>query len=957
MSNGFHNLYIRVKDENGRWSLTNVKSFYKETVYATIPNIVEAEYFFNEDPGFGNGIGITVTPGINITDLSFTADASGLLPGVNRIYVRVKDENEKWSLTYTEEFDVQCSAMIVDFSIPETCEDEEITIVDNSENVYSLATYYWNFGDGSPILETSKGNVNHTFNSAGNYNVKLKIVNNAACSDSLIKIATIKSMPDIPTIPIGSSEICVGTINTEYTTNSVSGAVDYFWEITPVSAGVITDNGISAVVTWNLEFTGSANIRVRAINSNCSGVFSNWKNVVIYPESYGGILTAENSAICQNSFSGEITLSGNIGSIVRWEKNISSVGWTTITNTSSTYSEIITQSGNIEYRVIVKNSVCSEATSTTAAILVNSIPQQYDISGGGAYCEGGSGVSVILENSETNTIYKLYKNSYYTNLFLTGIGDLISFDNISEEGVYTIIAEKNLTGCTNSMNNSVNVIIDELPENAQSISGDSDICENETNVTFSVPTILNADFYVWTLPIGVVGNSTTNSITVNFDENFVPNYISVKGQNNCGDGGTSNLFIDKISLPSDAETITGNIDVCAGESSVIYSILEIENATTYVWSLPNGAVGSSESNTITVNFTNNATSGYISVYGQNECGPGISSSLLINVNPLPDDAGIISGDTEVCQEENDVIYIVNTITDAENYIWTLPDGNIVSTTTNSIEVDYPNDVVSGELSVFGQNSCGNGNISSIYISINPLPENAGNIVGFTEVCQGVSGITYSLLEIPFATSYLWTLPNGVTGSSVINSISVNFAESAESGVITVLGQNNCGEGISSSIYVLVNEKPQTPIITFNGNTLYSNAINGNQWYNQFGLIENAIESYYVPIVTGNYYTITTLSGCSSGASNVIFVEIVGINEISNAEFKVYPNPVENKIIIEISEDVGLINYELTDIMGKIILKGVFSDKTIILFENFPIGIYFVNLRTVDDSAIVKIIKQ
>jgi len=81
--------------------------------------------------------------------------------------------------------------------------------------------------------------------------------------------------------------------------------------------------------------------------------------------------------------------------------------------------------------------------------------------------------------------------------------------------------------------------------------------------------------------------------------------------------------------------------------------------------------------------------------------------------------------------------------------------------------------------------------------------NLNKISGLVNVCQGQSGITYTLSSIPNATSYIWQLPSGVTGSSSTNSISVNFTNTAQSGNISVMAHNNCGNSDTVSFPIVV----------------------------------------------------------------------------------------------------------------------------------------------------------
>jgi len=68
--------------------------FLYNFVHAT--EIVQIEYFFDEDPGFGNATPVTVTPGQQIT-VTTNANLSNLSTGLHRLYVRAKDWHPSYS--------------------------------------------------------------------------------------------------------------------------------------------------------------------------------------------------------------------------------------------------------------------------------------------------------------------------------------------------------------------------------------------------------------------------------------------------------------------------------------------------------------------------------------------------------------------------------------------------------------------------------------------------------------------------------------------------------------------------------------------------------------------------------------------------------------------------------------------------------------------------------------------
>jgi ligand-binding sensor domain-containing protein len=350
--------------------------------------------------------------------------------------------------------------------------------------------------------------------------------------------------------------------------------------------------------------------------------------------------------------------------------------------------------------------------------------------------------------------------------------------------------------------------ITSLPDPAGIISGLTTVCQGQNSVTYSIPNINNATLYIWSIPTGATGNSTTNTITVNYSSSAISGNISVKGHNNCGDGASSILAITINPLPVDAGVISGITSVCQGQNSIIYTVPTIINAISYIWTLPAGATGSSSTNSIIVNYGASAVSGNISVYGVNSCGIGSSSDLAITVSSVPPNAaGTITGTTSVCRGQTDVIYNVSAIANATSYVWSLPTGATGSSSTNTISVNFGTTAVSGNITVKGSNACSDGISSSKSITVNTLPTNAGIISGATTVCKGQNNKIYSIVAIPNATSYSWTLPSGASGNSITNTISVNFSNSAISGNITVKGSNSCGENNPSSLSITVKAIP------------------------------------------------------------------------------------------------------------------------------------------------------
>ncbi len=229
------------------------------------------------------------------------------------------------------------------------------------------------------------------------------------------------------------------------------------------------------------------------------------------------------------------------------------------------------------------------------------------------------------------------------------------------------------------------------------------------------------------------------------------------------------------------------------------------------------------------------------------------------------------------------------------------------------------------------------------------PVGASIIEGFPDVCQGDTGIIYTIPADENADTYTWTVPEGATyeyaGST--SSISVNFGENAQSGSIVATGENVCGAVVAGTFHVNVNEIPATPFISLNDTVLQSDAPEGNQWYLNGSIIQNATSHYYANPQEGKYYTIVTINGCSSDPSNVISIGgITGSYKLEDNKFRIYPNPLKSGNTgitiygIDLNSNVLI---SLFDLHGRKIYSGELTGTEFVLDKSIAPGIYLIRI--------------
>ncbi|MBX2895710.1 MAG: gliding motility-associated C-terminal domain-containing protein [Cyclobacteriaceae bacterium] len=111
VSQGFHALYIRAKDNNGLWSIPVIHPVYVQlsAQSASVTPLTRVEYFFDTDPGLGNGLNIPITSAVNITQ-NFTVPLGTVSEGFHALYIRAKDTNGLWSIPVIHPVFVQNNA-------------------------------------------------------------------------------------------------------------------------------------------------------------------------------------------------------------------------------------------------------------------------------------------------------------------------------------------------------------------------------------------------------------------------------------------------------------------------------------------------------------------------------------------------------------------------------------------------------------------------------------------------------------------------------------------------------------------------------------------------------------------------------------------------------------------------------------------------------------------------------
>ncbi|UAY51204.1 LamG-like jellyroll fold domain-containing protein [Ferruginibacter albus] len=216
--------------------------------------------------------------------------------------------------------------------------NNSFVFTDTSKIISGTLTRIWDAGDGQNIFNTSP--VNHTYNTATTYTVKLIVVSDKGCKDSALQNITVTTTPVTPTISAsGPTSICEGTALV-LSSDAVTGNQWY-------KDGAIMNNATQATLT----VAASGTYTVIAGAGTCLSQPSNAIIATINPVPPQPVVTPGGSvAICQN-----IVLTSDVANGDQWYKDGILINGAT--------AQAFTATATGTYTVIATNNNCSSTPS------------------------------------------------------------------------------------------------------------------------------------------------------------------------------------------------------------------------------------------------------------------------------------------------------------------------------------------------------------------------------------------------------------------------------------------------------------------------------------------------------------------------------------------------------------------------------------------------------------------
>ncbi|MBK7965001.1 MAG: proprotein convertase P-domain-containing protein [Bacteroidetes bacterium] len=492
-------------------------------------------------------------------------------------------------------------------------------------------------------------------------------------------------------------------------------------------------------------------------------------------------------------------------------------------------------------------------------------------------------------------------------------------DSPSTTTTYTVVATESGTGCSGSNSVTVNV-------------------GNNLNVTTNTPAPIcdgqsaslsasGADNYSWSPSTGL---SATTGANVIANPSQTITYMVIGTSAGCVDTAYVTLVVNT----PPTITHTGDASICAGNTAT----LQATGAANLVWS---PATGLDVTTGNLVNASPSQTTIYTISGSSNGCVG--SSQVTVTVNDLPTVTATANADICVGQSAN------LSANGALTYSWSPSTG--LNQSTGVTVVASP--VSSTNYTVVGTDINGCTGTALANVNVNDIPAAVSAISGASNLCGSASEI-YSVSAANNATSYVWSVPAGVSILTGQGTTQLEVSAGVANGVICVAANNNCGSSAAACMGVVSNvNAPVKPasisgaskacdgsVITYSV-AQGSDAVTYN-WIGPAGTTilsgngTNTISLQFDASFTGGNIKLTAINACGTSAARYKALKLnlpaTPSSIVGNASGVC--NSLESYSVVAVSE----MNYAWTVPAGATILSGQGSNAISVQFDpGFAMG--------------------
>ena len=680
-----------------------------------------------------------------------------------------------------------------------------------------------------------------------------------------------------------ASSVCInGT--TGLSLSGHTGAVQQ-WEVqyNGGSFSIIPGSANASITSPSLTQVGTYTFKALVKSGVCAAVYSSTVSVTVVAASVGGTATAGVTNFCAGGNT-TVSVSGNTGAIVSWERNINGGGWVNIGNAgNSSISTGTLVAGSYQYRVNVQNSPCSVVQSSIATITVDAVSVGGTANASGTLICNGDNPTISLASNTGAILYweRQVNGGGFNNIGNAGVASF-SAGSLSP-GTYDYRAVVQNGSCAQATSTSVTVVVSNFSVGGSAVPQVPQLCQgSSTNINLSGQTgsVVNWEQQIngggWN-NIGNTGLTVITSGTLNTPGNNEFRAVIKNGGCPSTTSVPAAIAVDPTSVGG---SVIGNYsNVCAG--STVDFILSGETGTILYWERQyNGGgwtnIGNGGSNLLTSSpLTQAGTYEFRAVVQSGLCASTVSSSASVVVDPY-DNASFNYSASVFCQGAANPS---PSIAQGGGSFSSSPAGlaidgstgiiNLNASTPGSYSITYTTSGVCPSSSSQAVTIIGTGNAGFTYSNLNYClngtnPTATVNTTGgsFSSNPAGLQFVNTNTGQINLATS--------VAGSYYVTYTLPGVCPSSQTQTVNLINPGNSTFAYANSTYCLGSGSNPSPSIAAFGGTFTASPTGLVFTNNQTGTIDLAASA-------AGTYTITYNSGgpCPTTSTQTITLNAVG----------------------------------------------------------------------------------
>ncbi len=618
------------------------------------------------------------------------------------------------------------------FTFVNLCENDVTQFTDASSIVSgTIISWSWDFDDG--VGFSTLQSPTYTYGAPNTYNVKLVVVSDFGCTDSITIPITINPLP---AADAGLDQvICnTGTVQIGGLPTSVTPNVSYLWDnATSLNSATLPNPDASPIVTTRFSLT---------VTENTTGCFDTSSVVVTVNPIPVVDFTIADTCIGNTTLFTDVS-SISIGTNTNWTWDFGDgIGTSTIQNPTYTYSA----AGTYSVKLIVASAVgCNDSISKIITIVpLPSIDAGADqgvclndsVTIGGAPTSTGLNVSFVWDNAAT-------------------LDDNSSSNPVAKPSIstrYKVTVTDLNTGCFDT--SSVLITVNPLPTaNFRS----TEVCINEVTQFVDLSNIISpATIQGWAWDFGDgAGSSALQNPTYEYQ---APGTYSVKlivtTNSGCLDSIVRNVIVDTLPLADAGLSRT----ICELDTTILGKPAVI--GETYLW---DNAISLTDATAAQPGaFPTVLTKYFVTVTNTNGCTSIDSVEITVTLSPNVQ-AG---GDATICRRDTVSIGGLPTSTEpGATYLWN--NASSLDDPTLPNPRAFPNDTTAFIVTVTDPIT-GCSSTDTMIVNVNPLanvdfrieePSCEGDFAAFTDISTVAAGSIVS---------WSWNFGDGVGTSTLQN---------------------------------------------------------------------------------------------------------------------------------------------------------------------------------------------